>query len=280
MSLKSHGHRYWWSVLFVLALVASVAAVLATTTEVFAQTAVPDAPTAVAVYTYKTQQLEVRWSSSDSANTTSFKIQWKSGSGEFASTRQLTSDPATSIESDQSTSAGVRYVDVINGLNDGTEYTVRVMATNSNGDSDASATATGTPASQPGQAREFWENEVVKIFEDDSPWLRETWDYITSENVSVFWSNSLSGAATIRCTHVTPSKLRECDAYSVESYRTPLRLIKLIVHELAHVYTLANGVSTTPGPLGIARLYFHELTDGDTLGGFSCIPLSYSLMPS
>ena len=49
LSLKSHRHRYWRGVLFVIAVAASVAAVLATATDAFAQTEVPDAPTAVAV---------------------------------------------------------------------------------------------------------------------------------------------------------------------------------------------------------------------------------------
>ena len=172
LSLKSQGHRLLRGILFALALASSFATLLAITPEVFAQTDVPDAPTAVAVYSIESQKLEVRWSSSDATSTTSFKIQWKSGAEEYDSSRQLTSDPATSIEIDQSTSAGDRYVDIITGLTDGTEYTVRVIASNSNGDSDPSATATRTPASEPGQVREFFENEVVKIFESSSSWLR------------------------------------------------------------------------------------------------------------
>ena len=164
-------------------------------------------------------------------------------------------------------------MDIITGLTDGAEYTVRVIAANSSGDSDPSATATGTPASEPGQAREFWENEVVKIFEGSFPWLRETWDYITTENVLVFWSNSLSGGVTTLCTHVTPSKLRECDTYRAHVNRSSFRVIYLITHELAHVYTLATGVSASHGPLGVARLYFHVLTAGGTLGGSYCDPI-------
>ena len=235
-----------------------------------AQTPVPDAPTAVAVYSIESEKLEVRWSTSDAASTTSFKIQWKSGSEEFDSSRQLTSDPATSIESDQSTSAGDRYVDIITGLTDGTEYTVRVTAANANGDSDASATATGTPASEPGQAREFWENEVVKAFESSHPWLRETWDYMTTQNVPVAWSNTLTGGARVLCIHVNPSKLRECYADEVYVPRYARNLIYLISHELAHVYTLANNVAATPGPLGVARLYFHVLATGVSLENPLC----------
>ena len=164
-------------------------------------------------------------------------------------------------------------MDIITGLTDGAEYTVRVIAVNANGDSDPSATATGTPASQPGQAREFWENEVVKIFESSSPWLRETWDYITTQNVPVFWTPGPSGAAFILCSSVTPSKLRECNADEVHISRFYINLIYGIAHELAHVYTLANRVTATPGPLGIARLYFHVLAYQGSLAEPSCAPI-------
>ena len=275
LSLKSHGRRYLGGVIFVVVLAAPIATLLAITAVVFAQTDVPDAPTAVAVYSIESQKLEVRWSTSDAANTISFKIQWKSGREEFDSTRQKTSDPATSIESDQSTSAGNRYVDIITGLTDGAEYTVRVIATNANGDSDPSAEATGTPASQPGQAQEFWENEVVNIFEGSFPWLRETWDHITTRNAPVDWAEGegFHGAAIVLCNHNTPSKLRECYADAVSLSRSYPNLIYGIAHELAHVYTLANNVTATPGPLGVVRLYFHELTAGGSKGGSFCTPI-------
>ena len=239
-----------------------------------AQAQVPDAPTAVAVYSIESQKLEVRWSSSDAASTTSFKIQWKSGSEEFDSSRELSSDPATSMVSEQTTSAGNRYVDTLTGLTDGTEHTVRVIATNSSGDSDPSGEATGTPQSEPGPAREFWENEVIKIFEGSSPWLRETGDYITSQNTSVLWSQSRGGAA-VYCSGGPSgeSNLRECYANSVFIARDLPRLIYNITHELAHVYTLATGVTTTPGPLGIARLYFHDLAFQVSLGKPTCTPI-------
>ena len=72
---------------------------------------------------------------------------------------------------------------------DDTEYTVRVLATNANGDSDPSGDAPGTPTDEPhlhsNNAGQFIENEVVELFEGSHSWLRETWNYITSESVQV-----------------------------------------------------------------------------------------------
>ena len=67
--------------------------------------------------------------------------------------------------------------------------------------------------------------------------------------------------------------MRECDADEVHISRSYINLIYGIAHELAHVHTLANRVTATPGPLGIARLYFHVLTSGGTLAGASCHPI-------
>ena len=263
--LKSHRHQFLRGSLVSPLLAALIATFLVTASVAFAQTEVPDAPTAVAVYTIESRKLEVRWSTSDAASTTSFKIQWKSGAEEYDSSRELSSDPATSIVSEQTTSAGDRYVDIITGLTDGTEYTVRVIATNSSGDSDPSAEATGTPKSTPGstasQAREFWENEVVKIFEGSHPWLRETWTYITAKNVAVLLPEGQGSNARVFCSSIPSgeSNLRECSATDVTAGRSDPDIIYLITHELAHVYTLATGISSSPGPLGVAHLYIHDL---------------------
>ena len=253
-----------------MALVALIGALSASVPRAFAQTDVPDVPTAVAVYSIESQKLEVRWSSADAASTASFKIQWKSGTEEYDSSRQLSSDPATSIESAQSTSAGDRYKDIITGLADGTEYTVRVLATNSNGDSGSSNEATGTPQSTPGQSREFIENEVVEILESSFPWLRETWDYMTAQNVFANFGVGQGGVYSGGCSspvYLTDSDLWRCKAFGIVVGRSDPRVIDVIIHELGHVYTLANDVASTPAPLGIAHLYFLALVSPDGRGG-------------
>ena len=268
LSLKPHGHRFLRAVLLVLALAVSIATILTITRSVYAQTDVPDAPTNMAVYTYKSEQLEVRWSSSDAASTTSFKVQWKSGSEEFSSSRQSSIDPATRKVELQSTSIVERYMSRISRLSNGREYTVRVIATNANGDSDPSEEATGTPYPTHLQGRPFIEQvgpfierEVIELFENSHPWLREAWDYITSQNVFVTFRPWAGGKVEVLCPSIAENNLWKCNAELVEIGRYDNRnlIYYVIVHELGHVYSLANGMASNPGPLGIAHLYFDDL---------------------
>ena len=89
----------------------------------------------------------------------------------------------------------------------------------------------------------------------------------------MYWAEGFSGGANVLCNHRTPSKLRECYAGWVSLSRSYRTLIYGIAHELAHVCTLANNVTATPGPLGVARLYFHVLTAGGSKGGPPCTPI-------
>ena len=280
-----HRHRFLRGILLAFALAASVAAVLATTPGAFAQTDPPDAPTDVAVYIYSSEILEVRWSSSDAADTTSFKIQWKSGSDDYDSTRQLAvSEPSNSKVALQSTSAKERYAHNITGLTDDTEYTVQVIATNSNGDSEASGDATGTPTDEPHndttQASQFIEDEVVELFEGSHSWLREAWEYITSESVPVRFHTGADGGGFVHLTcqerHFTTAQLELtepfCKPWLVQIGRYDNTLIHTVTHELGHVYSLSPVTTSTPGPLGMAHLYFNDLISPQGTGGRSCRP--------
>ena len=218
----------------------------------------PDVPEAVTVYSYGTGKLEVRWSSSDYAATTGFGVQWKSGTDGYDSTnRQDLADPTTSGVLASSSATSWRYKHTITGLTDGTEYTVRVIATNAGVDSSPSPEATGTPQSTPGQPKAFIENEVIKIHESDFPWLRQTWDYVIAQNVEVEFQAQVDSTVLISCNPFP--ELDPCTASAVSIGRGSPALITDITHELGHVYSLSNNVTTMPGSLGIAHVYFWKL---------------------
>ncbi len=92
--------------------------------------AAPDQVTNVAV-TAGVNQLAVSWDAVSGAS--GYTVQWKSGSQEYADTRQHVTDGATTSYT-------------IPGLTAGTEYTMRVIATRANAEDGApSAEMTGTP---------------------------------------------------------------------------------------------------------------------------------------
>ena len=95
---------------------------------------VPGAPTGVSTAAANTQ-LTVRWTApanNGGSAITGYKVQWKSGAQDYGSSRQAT--PGATATSH-----------AITGLTNGTEYTVRVAATNDQGDSGWSSEATGSP---------------------------------------------------------------------------------------------------------------------------------------
>ena len=65
--------------------------------------------------------------------------------------------------------------------------------------------------------------------------------------------------------------LRMCHAERIRIGQIENPKPRVIIHEMAHAYTLANRVTHTPGPLGIAHLYFASLNlEG---GNNGCVPL-------
>ena len=95
----------------------------------------PDAPPNVRAGSGH-QQLTVSWDAPDDGGSaiTGYTVQWKSGTESYDPSRQATVTTTTHT---------------IPSLTNGTQYTVRVKATNALGDSDWSAEATGTPREGP-----------------------------------------------------------------------------------------------------------------------------------
>ena len=121
-------------------------------------------------------KLDVSWTAA--AGATGYKVQWKSGSDSFDTSRQATA-------------TGTSHT--IPSLTGGTAYTVRVIATNAGGDGPVSAEATGT-AKLPAPAK-VTNVEVVEQFEE----LLVTWDEVTgARGYIVQWKSGTEVYSTSR----------------------------------------------------------------------------------
>ena len=144
----------------------------------------PGAPEAVQVYVYVTGKLEVRWSAAESASITGFKVKWRSGTEEWDTSRSDEVDPATAQVEWWPTPDSRRYRHTLDGLRNGAEYEVRLIASNAGVDGNPSDVAAGTPQSDSthAQAATFIENELISVYEDANPWLRVAFDWIDAAN--------------------------------------------------------------------------------------------------
>ena len=132
-------------------------------------TDVPEAPAAAPTLTAGNEQLMVSWTASDPqrAVVTGYKVQWKFGSHGYED----------SASGEQPVDAEtIEYM--ITGLENGTEYTVRVLATSAAGDSPPSDDQTGTPAAVPTAPGNV---EVAAYHEQ----LVVTWDASTAGGTDV-----------------------------------------------------------------------------------------------
>ena len=245
----------------------------------------PAAPGSVRVYVYMTGKLEVRWSSADSSSVTGFTVQWRSGDQEWDASRSDAVDPATARVQWSSAQESRRYRHPLDGLTNGTEYEVRVVASNDSGDGDPSAVATGTPQSDSthDQAADFIENELISVHEDDNPWLRVAFDWIDAANregdpygvrsgIEFHLGEQFWGRVVHSCFNGAGAELHHTlwDRWSRYCHITWMYIewdyidvIPLITHELAHVLTLTNRLDGSPeAPLAIARLYLARVDHG------------------
>ena len=71
----------------------------------------------------------------------------------------------------------------IDGLENGTEYTIWVTASNPHGTSPPSETVTGTPLTAGRQLAKWVAEHLVPKYEDDFPWLRFTVDRLQSREI-------------------------------------------------------------------------------------------------
>ena len=200
----------------------------------------------------------------------SFKVQWKSGSQEYDASRQ-------SVVTPQPVTANVAFYSFmpaydITGLTNDVEYTVRVIATNAGRDGPPSQEQTATPGTKSEDLWTYIEDEIVEEHEASHQWLRHTLSYLRNNNIPLIVWTDASDPNTVETYSDDASEL---DPRHVESLNFPVTFVdgpeatkkETILTNLAYIYTMTNGVSSSPAPLGIAHVYFRTV---DTLSLSGC----------
>lgn len=208
---------------------------------------------------------------SDSADRSEYKIQWKSGTQEYSEARQTITTGFDEDAVERARFLGqytLRYdlFHRIGGLETGVEYTVRVIRTSAGGDSRPSNEATATPV-PPEEILRMTVEQLIEEYGDDSPWIQQTWEYLHRNGLPIYVGevgSGISGSYRDFChdpDHL--SGLHRCTTDTLE-IDDPM-LEDLILHELAHAYSLdvkilENHPDKAEG-MAIAFIYLDTLLD-------------------
>ena len=201
------------------------------------------------------QALDVTWEApaSDGGSAVTgygYKVQWKSGEEDYDASREATVSVRPSW-------VGLWWYR-ITGLTNGSVYTIRVIATNSAGGGLPSTEVSDTPLSDPDRLRRFIAVDVVEAHESSHPWLRTTWDYMKSGvELRIHYSSNPSGQVSTVCSY--DDGLLKCRSEYMTIAERSVDSLGILIHEMAHVFSLTNGLVDEPAPLGAAYLYFDSL---------------------
>ena len=110
----------------------------------------------------------------------------------------------------------------------------------------------------------FIKQELVDEYAADHPWLMETWNYTNRADFD-YHIDDEGNYVQRDIPHIkNENDLYKVDISKLAIYKhcmDSLYCWGVVVHEMAHVYTLTNGISAHPGPRAVAHLYFNSLSD-------------------
>ncbi len=188
-----------------------------------------------------------------------YKLQWTSDPSSWTSPSQAIVTEMVQFGS------SLRGEYSITGLQNGTEYRVRVIAYNLLGDSQPSSEITATPISLDAYLRSFMENEIVAVHGSTSPWLRTAWEHMKRNGKVFTVVESVGGSAQVLSTcGLRADGLHACQVlYAVIEENAFLladsTLAKILIHEMAHYYDRTIDLSGDNAALAGFRLYLQSL---------------------
>jgi len=222
----------------------------------------PEAPASNYLSSRNDGELSIRWwppARDGGSPVVGYKVQW-------------TSDPNSWESSDQAIVTEMvligitsRWAYKITGLQNGTEYRMRVIAYNLLGDSEPTNEITGTPISLDSYLLSFIEDQVVAVYGNSSPWLRTSWEHMKRNGKVFNIVESSPGSAAVQSSCSTRADgLRTCRVTGTVIQESIVdlgaaQLSKILIHEMAHYYDKNSDLSGDIAALSAFRLYLESL---------------------
>ena len=203
--------------------------------------------------------IKVFWdapSATGGSDISGYRIQWKGGSQDYPDdqeTRQAFVENAPyTIDTTSPTPI------------EGDELTVRIAAVNGAGAGVWTEKVGWLPENNTDLELWLLMKEYADAKQTTFPWVLETWNYLDRYEVPVEVGPTPGFGSVILLPCGSPytngdDGLKECHVEKFKILQIEDPKPRIIIHEMAHVYSLANRVTEAPGPLAIAHLYFDSL---------------------
>ena len=215
--------------------------------------------------------IKVFWdaaSATGDSDISGYRIQWKGGNQDYPDdqeTRQAFVENAP-YTIDTSSPSPI----------EGDELTVRVTAVNGAGAGVWTEKIGWLPENNTDLKLWLLMKEYADEKQTTFPWVLETWNYLDRYEVPVEVGPTpgLGGVPLLPCVRSYTDGddgLKECHIRNITILQIEDPKPRVIIHEMAHAYTLANRVTDAPVPLAIGHLYFDSLNLQGGLRG--CEPL-------
>ena len=108
-------------------------------------------------------------------------------------------------------------------------------------------------------------NNIVDKYGPYQPWLIDTWNH-TNRKDFIYALGDYSIAVHLGNDQDDAGGMVYTSAIALTANRGHLNWVydDVMIHEMAHIYTLSNRIVANPGPIAAAHLYFSEITQADT----------------